>query len=252
MRTQREQSVADARASLWRSRAEGTAPRRLGRLAAEEAVRKERAESEEAAAAKREAIRKAEAEAVTKRLRERESHLHELAAREEAKRAELAMRRERHAALLAEMEAEESRCARARRVAVCANARWPRGRRRSCFRCAPTLSSEPRRRRPHPAARVPSRASSPNLAQAAAQPDRVSRRPAAGIPYPREAHTQRRRAEQPSRLRRVRARRAGGGSAPNRWRRAMTFEAHRRGDLCTTHASSKRLLLVKSCRLCSN
>lgn len=103
----REHSVAEARASVWRSRAVGSVARKQTRAEVEEGIRSQREAAERAAALKAELVRKAEAEAAARRVKEREGHLSSLAAREEAKRLELQQRRERHAQLLAQMEAEE-------------------------------------------------------------------------------------------------------------------------------------------------
>ncbi|KAG8460188.1 hypothetical protein KFE25_004436 [Diacronema lutheri] len=108
-RAQREQSVASARAGLWRLRAAGSAERKQGRAEVDETLREQRRAAEASAATKREIVRRAEADAAARRLREREGSLRELAAREDAKRAELVLRRQRHAQLLAELEMEELR-----------------------------------------------------------------------------------------------------------------------------------------------
>jgi len=109
VRTEREKNVADARASVWRSRAAESVEMKQGRVQSESEVRRQRLELEANAVQKREQIRKAEADAAARRLRDRELQMRELTTREDAKRAELQMRRTRHAQLLAEMEAEEMR-----------------------------------------------------------------------------------------------------------------------------------------------
>jgi hypothetical protein len=109
VRTEREQGVASARASVWQLRMESSDGSKRSRALSDATLRKQREATEREAAKKREAVRKADADAQLRRLKEREDHLRELAGREEAKRAELRQRRDKHAELISAMEGEEMR-----------------------------------------------------------------------------------------------------------------------------------------------